>query len=318
MSSLKHCLNSFVIRIPGGSDDIKLTDTEELQRQLLNHHGDWKTSGRVTPIPLVRIPPVSVFLEEDQLPDFCKKRFARNRAGEKGEVDVFKQVERLTGLCGGGNGGCGSSGIGNGGSGSSGIGNGGGGSGIGNGGGDSHPNTNIGHEAKIQTALGMAAFPNVDSRCFKDLRSHVEIDLVLLHPQKGIFLFNVKNQKNGLDAAKIVGDVKRHANFLRQLCQAPETTPINAVVCSVSSPIHPGTEKAIREPLQEFSGDCFFFHTNGIQDSKTFIAKWKGIFDQIEELGSELKTQVMLIIVVVGVVVCSNRHPPGPMIMVSC
>ena len=41
--------------------------------------------------------------------------------------------------------------------------------------------------------IGSALYPNVDSNCFRKIKAHVEIDMVLIHPCKGAFAFNVKN-----------------------------------------------------------------------------------------------------------------------------
>ena len=49
--------------------------------------------------------------------------------------------------------------------------------------------------SSLKLEVGLAIFPNVDSHCFKKLDSHVEIDMILVHPKKGIFVFNVKNAK---------------------------------------------------------------------------------------------------------------------------
>ena len=68
--------------------------------------------------------------------------------------------------------------------------------------------------ASLGDDVGMAVFPNIDSQCFKGFGSHVEIDLVLIHPKKGAFVFNVKNAAK-INARKIADDILRHAHRRR-------------------------------------------------------------------------------------------------------
>ena len=195
------------------------------------------------------------------MPEYFVKKFARQRKGEKGEIDVFQQVLRLSSLCG--------------------------------------------KDGKNET-IGLAAFPNVDSSCFQEgkenIIKHAEIDLVLLHPKKGIFIFNVKNQVHDQlkeSASKIVEDIKdKHSVFLRQLCQAPESTPINAVVCSVGCNIELEVQKAIMGPLQDakIQGGCFFLNADEIRDTDKFVAKCRDdIFGQVKDLDPTQIGQVVFL-----------------------
>ena len=157
-------LERFQVQLPGG-EEISFCDNKEMKKQMINHYEDWeKKPGHVTPIPLVRVP--RVFLHNNQMPEFLKKRFQPVQKGEDGEMKIFNCLLRLSSL---------------------------------------------------NFDVGLAVFPNVDRNCFRHLDSHVEIDDVLIHPKKGVFIFNVKNTEK-VKVKQIADDVKKHGGFLRRLC----------------------------------------------------------------------------------------------------
>ena len=159
-----------------------------------------------------------------------RKKFADSQSGDQGEIDVFKQVLGLTTLCRHGDDKLGKGNEGDESGDSNGVSTSGRDDAVDS---DSHFSAGAGENGAVGNTVvgagadeqkrptGLALFPNVDSQCFKGLKSHVEIDLVLLHPHKGIFLFNVKNQKK-LKAPGIVDDIERHSSFLRNLCQGEQ------------------------------------------------------------------------------------------------
>ena len=96
---------------------------------------------------------------------------------------------------------------------------------------------------------GMIVFPNVDgSLIFNSKVGKVEVDMVLIHPQKGIFVFNVKNEgsfnskiKNmEKKIAEVRADIKKHTTFIRMLKDYNSVgnitnVPINSVVCDFAN-----------------------------------------------------------------------------------
>ena len=88
---------------------------------------------------------------------------------------------------------------------------------------------------------GMIVFPNLNGReLFATKIAHVEIDTVIVHPRKGVFVFNVKKQGGkGLTPKKIKDDIQKHGNFLRMLLQYGQAelngnpVPIHNVFCSL-------------------------------------------------------------------------------------
>ena len=89
---------------------------------------------------------------------------------------------------------------------------------------------------------GAIVFPNVDgSHIFESQVAKVEIDMVLIHSKKGIFVFNVKNQGGkGTSAREVEGDIDKHSKFVRMLknYKSPEDncfTPIHTVICDFAN-----------------------------------------------------------------------------------
>ena len=88
---------------------------------------------------------------------------------------------------------------------------------------------------------GMIIFPNFDgSHLFDAQIAKVEIDMVLVHSKKGIFVFNVKNEfKKGTSAQKIENHIEKHKRFLRLLMSYKSTDvqskPIHTVVCDFAN-----------------------------------------------------------------------------------
>ena len=89
---------------------------------------------------------------------------------------------------------------------------------------------------------GAIVFPNVDgSHIFKCKAGKVEIDMVLIHSKKGIFVFNVKNQGGkGTPARKVEEDIEKHSKFIRMLKNYKSTedncfTSIHTVICDFAN-----------------------------------------------------------------------------------
>ena len=94
---------------------------------------------------------------------------------------------------------------------------------------------------KDNTQNGMMVLPNVDSsELFDTPSAKVEINLILLHPFKGVFVFNIKSQGGkGLTPLKIQEDFTRHCNFIKSLMlygdqNSTDFVPIHSVYCHLS------------------------------------------------------------------------------------
>ena len=89
---------------------------------------------------------------------------------------------------------------------------------------------------------GAIIFPNIDgSHIFKCQAAKVEIDMVLIHSKKGIFVFNVKNQGGkGTSVRKVEKDIEKHSKFIRLLKNYKYTedncfAPIHTVICDFAN-----------------------------------------------------------------------------------
>ena len=132
--------------------------------------------------------------------------------------------------------------------------------------------------SSLKLDVGLALFPNVDSQCFKNKDVHVEIDMILIHPVKGIFIFNVKNTEKIIAEKDIVPDVKKHGDFIRRLCQDnQQQLPIYTIVCSLKKTLNEKFQDSVREQIKV---DCcprdtvFFFNQPEIT-IKDFSSNWQ-------------------------------------------
>ena len=89
---------------------------------------------------------------------------------------------------------------------------------------------------------GAIVFPNFDgSHIFESQVAKVEIDMVLIHSKKGIFVFNVKNQGGkGTSVRKVREDIDKHSKFIRMLKNYKSTedncfTPVHTVICDFAN-----------------------------------------------------------------------------------
>ena len=66
---------------------------------------------------------------------------------------------------------------------------------------------------------GLLIFPNINgTEIFRKQSAelHVELDTVMIHPKKGIFIFNVKNAqgRHGFNENNIKSDLEKHTKFI--------------------------------------------------------------------------------------------------------
>ena len=88
---------------------------------------------------------------------------------------------------------------------------------------------------------GMIVFPNIDSsHIFKTPVARVEIDMVLVHSKKGVFLFNVKNEGGkGTSSKRMEKKIREVKRFLRLLGQygnvSKDPLAIHTVICNFAN-----------------------------------------------------------------------------------
>ena len=150
-------------------------------------------------------------------------------------------------------------------------------------------------EGSFKEQPGVIIFPNVDgSHIFKSKVGKVEIDMVLIHPQKGIFVFSVKNggsfyQKRKEIERKIVeirADIKKHTNFIRMLKDYKTVgnitnVPINSVVCDFAN--NKSIFAAFKEETANTEGEILVFEMDELKKAN-FTHNWCSQIKKIDDV----------------------------------
>ena len=85
---------------------------------------------------------------------------------------------------------------------------------------------------KFPNQPGVIVFPNFNgSHIFQRQVAKVEIDMVLVHPHKGVFIFNVKNVGGkSTSQTELENDIKKHSNFIRMLMDYKSEDNNNGII----------------------------------------------------------------------------------------
>ena len=125
---------------------------------------------------------------------------------------------------------------------------------------------------------GAIVFPNVDgSHIFKCKAGRIEIDMVLIHSKKGIFVFIVKNQGGkGTSVREVEEDIDKHSKFIRMLKNYKSTedncfTPIHTVICDFANE---KTKFANLETDNENAGEQIIVLNKKELETANFIKTW--------------------------------------------
>ena len=180
-------LDNFELPLPGrGNELFPFSDNQVLLEMLHRTYPDWKERGKITSVPIARIP--LLFLHNQAMCKQLEKQLKSSQKGEFGERMVYKLFAH--------------------------------------GNFDDHP--------------GIIIFPNFDaSHAFVNCRtevSKVEIDMVLVHQRKGVFIFNVKNVGGStlsLDKLRQSNDKQRHfIKLLMNYNSEQDMVPIHTIICN--------------------------------------------------------------------------------------
>ena len=133
---------------------------------------------------------------------------------------------------------------------------------------------------------GVIIFPNFDgSHIFKSKAASVEIDMALIHPTKGVFVFNVKNEGTSKDAdrakqlAGVRKDIKKHTNFIRFLINynSKSDLPIHSVICDFAN-----EESKLTVLKDDASRAKVFVFSKKELKKCDFVELWRSKLDAIE------------------------------------
>ena len=133
--------------------------------------------------------------------------------------------------------------------------------------------------------MGVMIFPNFDgSHIFKSTVASVEIDMVLIHPKKGVFVFNVKNRKQGRSKKQFDGverDIKDHTKFIRLLINyksKPKShLPVHSVICDFAD-----KESKFTKLKDEKSGEKVLVFSKDKLKQSNFVKFWRTSLDAID------------------------------------
>ena len=140
---------------------------------------------------------------------------------------------------------------------------------------------------------GFLVFPNFDSsRIFKTQVAKVEIDMILVHARKGIFIFNVKNiggKKWKGSKLSLEEHIQKHKKFIRMLIESEltlngESIPVHTVLCDCAK-ANSKTFNSKIEKMKEEEGICedkYVVLSKNDIDSEHFSEVWQKKLEDAE------------------------------------
>ena len=145
---------------------------------------------------------------------------------------------------------------------------------------------------------GAIIFPNIDgSHIFKCKAGRVEIDMVLIHSKKGIFVFNVKNQRGkGTSVSKVKDDIDKHSKFIRMLKNYKSTedncfTPVHTVICDFHNE---KTKFAKLETRNENTGEHIIVLNETKLETANFMKIWFYRLEKISDVAWNTSLDVLV------------------------
>ena len=217
----------FRIQMPGsGGKTVSILDDEIMLNMVQKQYPDWKEKGKVTSVPVARIPSPSIFLHNLQLGKFLQKTFKGNQEGEWAEKELYMLFM----------------------------------------------------QGDFSGLPGFLVFPNFDgSQMFATKVAKVEIDQIVIHQTKGVFIFNVKNVGGkSASSQKMKKHIAKHRAFLRILTHLNDTVegkeiPIHTVVCNFYSAS--SKFKELAEETNDMGDKTIVFNKNDLT-AANFSGKW--------------------------------------------
>ena len=150
------------------------------------------------------------------------------------------------------------------------------------------------YESLLQTSEnlddGILVLPNMDGNHFLSNEAHVELDVVVVHPKKGIFVLNVKNAIN-IKEKNLAEDMRKHTNFIRLLRDynatddnktITEKTPVHGIICSLQKNVEePKLKKNKYLTSAKENESRLIFQPS---DMLEFSKRWKAMLQKIPSI----------------------------------
>ena len=223
-------LDDFHIKIPGGgSGTVTFSDNEVLLKMVCKLYPNWKKGGKVTSIPIARIP--KLFLHNMKMCKKLQKSFKLTQTGDWAEKELYSLFL-----------------------------------------GESFPGQ-----------PGILVFPNVNgNELFQTKVAKVEIDMIVVHQTKGVFIFNVKNVGGrGASSEKIEKDIEKHKRFVRLLFDYRNTNdevPIHSVICYFDQGTSSDAFKHLKQKTENSQDKVFVLLKNDLKKDN-FPDIWNGMIN---------------------------------------
>ena len=133
-------------------------------------------------------------------------------------------------------------------------------------------------ESSFGDEPGVVILPNVNgNEIFETQIAKVEIDMVLIHQNSGVFIFNVKNVGGkSASSEKVREDISKHTRFVRMLINYRNATqnevPIHTVLCNFFDSSN--KFKDLTEGTEELNDKVIVFNKNELNTNQ-FSVTWK-------------------------------------------
>ena len=127
----------------------------------------------------------------------------------------------------------------------------------------------------------------MDGNHFLSKEAHVELDVVVVHPKKGIFVLNVKNAIN-IKEKNLAEDVRKHTNFIRLLRDYNCTDdnkiitakiPVHGIICSLQKNVEESKLKKNEYLTSAKENESRLIFQPG--DMLEFSNRWKAMLQKI-------------------------------------
>ena len=223
-------LDDFHIKIPGGgTKTVTFADNEVLLKLVCKMYPNWKEDGKVTSIPIARIP--KLFLHNMQMCKKLQKSFKLTQTGDWAEKVLYSLFL----------------------------------------------------EGSFPGQPGIMVFPNVNgNELFQTKVAKVEIDMIVVHQTKGVFIFNVKNVRGkGLSSEKIEKDIEKHKRFVRLLLDYRNTNdevPIHSIICCFDQGTSSDAFKHLKQKTENSHDKIIVLLKNDLKKNN-FSDIWNGMIN---------------------------------------
>ena len=151
---------------------------------------------------------------------------------------------------------------------------------------------------------GFLVFPNFDgSHLFETEYAKVEIDMILVHQVKGVFIFNVKNVGGkSVTSNKMEKDIVKHRKFIQMLMHfnnavAGNGIPVHTVICNFNDATNRFKELSAKTTYIESNvfNETIVLNKDELS-STNFTKTWERIFkkNEIESTSSFLELDILV------------------------